>query len=122
MARIKSSSKIGVVFSSGFFGFFAHGGFLAAVRELQIEPSGYAGTSSGAILAAMAASEMTDIAIKEILFNLKKSDYNFRQFLHTPSMRISALSINPGKVRSRASISRLRLSGLRHSRFPQLLQ
>ena len=67
--------KTGVVFSSGFFGFFAHAGFLSALRDLEIIPSGYAGASSGAILAAMAASDMDDPAIKEILFNLKKSDF-----------------------------------------------
>jgi NTE family protein len=68
-------SRIGVVFSSGFFGFFAHAGFLAALRELDINPVGYSGSSSGAILAAMAASSMSDEAIKEILFGLKKTDF-----------------------------------------------
>ena len=67
--------KIGVVFSSGFFGFFAHAGFLAALRHLGIVPSGYAGASSGAILAAMAAAEMPDEAIKGLLFDLKKTDF-----------------------------------------------
>ncbi|UCF56440.1 MAG: patatin-like phospholipase family protein [Deltaproteobacteria bacterium] len=69
------TSRLGVVFSSGFFGFFAHAGFLAALRDLEIAPSGYAGASSGAILAAMAAADMGDPVIKEILFNLKKSDF-----------------------------------------------
>ncbi len=71
----ETSSGIGVVFSSGFFGFFAHAGCLSALRELKIVPGGYAGASSGAIVAAMAASNMTDPAIKELLFNLKKSDF-----------------------------------------------
>ena len=70
-----SSSKIGVVFSSGFFGFFAHAGFLAALRDLGIAPSGYSGASSGAILAAMASGNMSDSIIKEILFSLSKSDF-----------------------------------------------
>jgi NTE family protein len=69
------SSKVGVVFSSGFFGFFAHAGFLAALRDLRIAPTGYSGASSGAILAAMAAANMTDARIKEILFNLRKTDF-----------------------------------------------
>jgi NTE family protein len=68
-------SRAGVVFSSGFFGFFAHAGFLAALRELDINPVAYSGSSSGAILAAMAASGMSDKAIKEILFGLKKTDF-----------------------------------------------
>lgn len=72
---LKNSSKIGVVFSSGFFGFFAHAGFLAALRELDIHPAGYSGSSSGAILAAMAASGMGDESIKDVLFGLKKTDF-----------------------------------------------
>jgi len=67
--------RVGVAFSSGFFGFFAHAGFLAALREMEIAPSAYAGASSGAIVAAMAASGMHDSAIKEMLFNVKKSDF-----------------------------------------------
>ena len=69
------SSKVGVVFSSGFFGFFAHAGFLAALRDLGMAPSGYSGASSGAILAAMAAGNMPDPVIKDILFSLNKSDF-----------------------------------------------
>ena len=71
----RCNTRIGVVFSSGFFGFFAHAGFLAAIRELDIHPVGYSGSSSGAILAAMAASGTSDEAIKEILLNRKKSDF-----------------------------------------------
>ncbi len=72
---LTNSSKIGLVFSSGFFGFFAHAGLLAALRELGINPVGYSGSSSGAILAAMAASGMNAEAIKDILFGLKKTDF-----------------------------------------------
>jgi NTE family protein len=64
-----------VVFSSGFFGFFAHAGFLSGLRALGIEPAGFAGSSSGAILGAMAAANMTDRDIKRLLFDLKKSDF-----------------------------------------------
>ncbi len=67
--------RVGVAFSSGFFGFFAHAGFLAALREMEIVPSAYAGASSGAIVAAMAASEMPDEDIRKLLFNVAKSDF-----------------------------------------------
>ena len=67
--------RVGVAFSSGFFGFFAHAGFLAALREVKIVPSAYAGASSGAIVAAMAASEMPDEDVRELLFNVNKSDF-----------------------------------------------
>jgi NTE family protein len=67
--------RAAVVFSSGFFGFFAHAGVLSALRTLSIDPIGYAGTSSGAIVAAMAASGMDDESIRALLFNLKKEDF-----------------------------------------------
>ena len=70
-----SPHRIGVAFSSGFFGFFAHAGFLAAVRESGIEPTAYAGASSGAIVAAMAASGMSTSAVREMLFSLRKDDF-----------------------------------------------
>ncbi len=75
MGKIDVESRVGVVFSSGFFGFFAHGGFLEALEELGIRVSGYAGTSSGAIAAAMGASGMRAEDIKQMLFGLKKADF-----------------------------------------------
>ena len=73
--QTEAAPRVGVVFSSGFFGFFAHAGFLSSLRDLGIVPFGYAGASSGAIIAAMAASHMNDHIIKKILFNLNKSDF-----------------------------------------------
>lgn len=67
--------KVGLVFSSGFFGFFAHAGCLKAIEELGIKPIGYAGTSSGAIVAAFAAGGMDAQAISNLLFALKKEDF-----------------------------------------------
>jgi len=67
--------KVGVVFSSGFFGFFAHAGCFKALQDLGIKPVGYSGTSSGAILAAYAAAGMDAQAIAELLFALKKEDF-----------------------------------------------
>ena len=67
--------KVGVVFSSGFFGFFAHAGCFKALQDLGIKPVGYSGSSSGAILAAYAATGMDAQAITELLFTLKKEDF-----------------------------------------------
>lgn len=67
--------RVGLVFSSGFFGFFAHAGCLKAIKELGIKPVGYAGTSSGAIVAAFAAAGMDAKAIGNLLFGLKKKDF-----------------------------------------------
>lgn len=67
--------KVAVIFSSGFFGFYAHAGFLAALRESGIRPAAWAGTSAGAIIAALAASGTDDERIKGFLFSLKKGDF-----------------------------------------------
>lgn len=67
--------RLGVVFSSGFFGFFAHAGCLAALRQLGCRPAAYAGASSGAIIGAMAACDMEDAAILSILSGLRKSQF-----------------------------------------------
>jgi len=76
MAGLRSAPfRVGVVFSSGFFGFFAHAGCLTAIRDLGIVPAAYTGASSGAIVAAMAASGMDDHAIRERLFSVRKTDF-----------------------------------------------
>jgi NTE family protein len=67
--------KTAVIFSSGFFGFYAHAGFLAALREVGIRPGAWAGTSAGAIVAAFAASGTQDERIRDFLFRLRKEDF-----------------------------------------------
>jgi NTE family protein len=74
------NKKVGLVFSSGFFGFFAHAGCFKALQDLGIKPIGYSGTSSGAILAAYAAAGMDAQTIAELLFTLRKEDF----FLPSP--------------------------------------
>lgn len=67
--------KVGLVFSSGFFGFFAHAGCLQAMEALGVKPAGYAGSSSGAIVAALAAAGVKAQAIAEMLLALKKKHF-----------------------------------------------
>jgi len=74
MVELKDK-KVGLVFSSGFFGFFAHAGCLKALEEMGIKPVGYAGTSSGAIVAAFAAAGMDAKDISNLLLGLKKRDF-----------------------------------------------
>lgn len=68
-------TRVGVIFSSGFFGFFAHAGFLAALREMGIRPCAWAGSSSGAIVAAFAASGMDDKGIRDYLFGVRREAF-----------------------------------------------
>jgi NTE family protein len=69
------NKRLGVVFSSGFFGFFAHAGCLKALEELGLRPVGYAGTSSGAIVAAFVAAGLPADAVSNMLFKLNKKDF-----------------------------------------------
>ena len=69
-----SNKRIGVVFSSGFFGFFAHAGCLKALEELGIRADGYAGSSAGAVVAAFAASGMDVRTLCNLILNLEKKD------------------------------------------------
>jgi NTE family protein len=61
--------------SSGFFGFFAHAGFLQGLAEAGLEPDAYAGTSSGALVAALAAAGMAPAEMLERFTALRKADF-----------------------------------------------
>ena len=61
--------------SSGFFGFFAHTGFLSALEEENILPKKITGSSAGALIGGMWASGCSTITIKELLFSIKREDF-----------------------------------------------
>ena len=61
--------------SSGFFGFFAHAGFVAALDELGLQPASYAGSSAGALVGACRASGLGVDEIRETFFSLTKEDF-----------------------------------------------
>lgn len=63
------------VMSSGFFGFFAHAGFLAGLADLGLEPDAYAGSSSGALVAALAAGGASPAQMLEGFCQLTKDDF-----------------------------------------------
>jgi NTE family protein len=69
------TKKVGLVLSSGFFGFYAHAGCLCALAERGIYPQGFSGSSAGAIIAALGASGLACEQIRERLFSLKKKDF-----------------------------------------------
>jgi len=47
--------RTAIVLSAGYFGFFAHAGFISAVEECGIDYCAIAGSSAGAIVAATTA-------------------------------------------------------------------
>ncbi|MEM7236078.1 MAG: patatin-like phospholipase family protein, partial [Planctomycetota bacterium] len=61
--------------SSGFFGFFAHAGFLTALLEESFAPSRVAGSSAGALVAGFHASGMKPSEMRDHLSELRKSDF-----------------------------------------------
>lgn len=63
------------VMSSGFFGFFAHAGFLQGLAEAGLTPDAYAGCSSGALVAAFAASGVSPSQMLEMFGRLQRADF-----------------------------------------------
>jgi NTE family protein len=66
--------KIAIVLSAGYFGFFAHAGFMLAVEELGINYSAIAGSSAGSVVAAMHASGIPAKEIIELLSSVRRKD------------------------------------------------
>ncbi len=63
------------VMSSGYFGFFAHAGFLQGLADQGLEPDAYAGASSGALVAAYAAGGMSPRDMLAGFSQLRRADF-----------------------------------------------
>lgn len=63
------------VMSSGFFGFFAHAGFLAGLQDLGLTPDAYAGASSGALVAALAAGGASPAEMLEGFKKMRREQF-----------------------------------------------
>jgi NTE family protein len=60
---------------AGFFGFYAHTGFIKALEEKDIKPKKIHGVSAGAIIGAMAAHSLSASQIEQIVLQIKKEDF-----------------------------------------------
>jgi len=67
--------RVGLVLSAGYFGFFGHAGFLAALEGAGIEPVAYAGTSAGALVASLAACGMDAQQVAQLLQRVRRQDF-----------------------------------------------
>ncbi len=67
--------RIGVVLSSGFFGFFGHAGFVEALLNFGLRPAAWAGTSAGGLVAALHAIPMPPPRIAELLTALRREHF-----------------------------------------------
>lgn len=61
--------------SSGFFGFYAHVGFLKALYEYELKPVSFSGSSAGAIVAASAAKGMSIKEIENLITGVSRKDF-----------------------------------------------
>jgi len=67
--------RIGVVLSSGYFGFFAHAGFLKALEVSGVRISCISGSSSGALTAGLFMSDHSADEIFKIYKSLRKKTF-----------------------------------------------
>lgn len=70
-----SHAPFTLALSSGFFGFYAHVGFLKALDELKMTPSAYSGSSAGAIVAAAAARGMPTKEIEKLVLSVSRKEF-----------------------------------------------
>lgn len=61
--------------SSGFFSFYAHAGLLSALEEHRLLPQRLTGSSAGALVASCWAAGVSSSSLKDILFELERSDF-----------------------------------------------
>ena len=61
--------------SSGFFGFFAHAGFVAALEDAGLFPARLGGSSAGALVAGCWASGVSAGELADVLLALRREDF-----------------------------------------------
>lgn len=69
------SQPFSLALSSGFFGFFAHCGFVKALYEEGCIPTRLAGASAGAIIAGGLASGLQPADLEKLLLGIEKKDF-----------------------------------------------
>jgi NTE family protein len=60
---------------AGFFGFYAHAGFIKALEEKKLLPAKIHGSSAGAIVGAMLAHSYPAKKIEEIVLEIQREDF-----------------------------------------------
>ncbi|MFO0554842.1 MAG: patatin-like phospholipase family protein [Polyangiaceae bacterium] len=61
--------------SAGYFGFFGHAGLVAALEDAALAPAAWAGTSAGALVAAMGAAGMSAARMAALMGAIKREDF-----------------------------------------------
>ena len=68
------SRRTAIVLSAGYFGFYAHAGFMRAIEECGIDYTAIAGSSAGALVAALHASGVPAGEIIEMLLSARRKE------------------------------------------------
>lgn len=74
-AEILAQTPFSLSLSSGFFGYFAHLGFVQALEDRGLAPQALSGSSAGALVAAGLASGRSAKQLVEIFLNIQKKDF-----------------------------------------------
>lgn len=69
------AEPFGLTLSSGYFGFFAHAGLLAALDDAKLQPSFVSGASAGALAGGLWAAGMAPRDFRDQLLALDKRDF-----------------------------------------------
>ena len=70
-----SEGPFTLTMSAGFFGFFAHTGFLSVLEDEGIIPARVSGSSAGALVTGLWASGRSASALRDMLAALKRQDF-----------------------------------------------
>lgn len=70
-----ASEPFTLVMSSGFFGFFAHAGLVAALYEAGLRPARVAGSSAGALVGGMLAGGLMPADMADNLNGLQRDEF-----------------------------------------------
>ena len=75
LAEALDESRFTLAMSSGFFGFYAHGGMLSALVDSGLTPDRVVGSSAGALIGGCFAAGLSVRQIRELLFDLGRDDF-----------------------------------------------
>ncbi len=70
-----SAGPYTLAMSSGFFGFFAHAGFLSVLEEEQLLPARICGSSAGALVGGLWAAGLPSDGIRDELLGLRREHF-----------------------------------------------
>ncbi|MGA9521801.1 MAG: patatin-like phospholipase family protein [Myxococcaceae bacterium] len=75
LASLLEGRRFGLVMSAGFFGFYGHAGFLEGLLRSGLQPSAYAGSSAGGLIAAHAAAGASLDTLQKVLLELNREHF-----------------------------------------------